>query len=147
MIVLINYRKINHQQKNMFIRCKKLNGPILKSLKSKLSRVKSAKNWPSRPIPRFCILFSAKARHLLKFYVYFMPGLKNLAHADRNVLSIFTSCLIELISVTHDCSMECRTCIFFLTSFWIGDCDDHLCSNSKKKFNLFKKMGVSNISD
>ena len=45
-IVLINCRKINHQQKNIFIIHKQLNGPVLKSLK------------PKQPGPKFYILFS-----------------------------------------------------------------------------------------
>ena len=36
-VVLINCRKINHQQKNTFMMYKQLNGPVLKSLKSKWS--------------------------------------------------------------------------------------------------------------
>ena len=42
-VVLTNYRKINHQQKNAFIICKQLNGTFLKSLKSKWSGPKSEK--------------------------------------------------------------------------------------------------------
>ena len=40
-VVIINYRKINHQQKNPLIICKQLKGPVLKSLKSKRSGPKS----------------------------------------------------------------------------------------------------------
>ena len=41
LVVLINYRKINRQQKNTFIMCKQLNGPVLKSFKAKRSEPKS----------------------------------------------------------------------------------------------------------
>ena len=40
---IINGRKINHQQKNMFIMCKKMHGPVLKSLKPKRFGPKSEK--------------------------------------------------------------------------------------------------------
>ena len=38
--VLINCRKINHQQKNTLVICKQLDGPILKALKPKWSEQK-----------------------------------------------------------------------------------------------------------
>ena len=42
-VVLINCRKINHQQENTFMVCKQLNGPVLKSLKPKRSWLKLEK--------------------------------------------------------------------------------------------------------
>ena len=41
----MNSIKINHQQKNTFIMCKQLNGPVLKSLKPKRSKPRSGRNF------------------------------------------------------------------------------------------------------
>ena len=43
-VVLINCSKIKHEQKNTFMMCKQLKGPVLKSLKPKRFRPKSEKN-------------------------------------------------------------------------------------------------------
>ena len=91
MVLLINCIKINPQQKNTFTLCKQLNRLVLKSLKTKRSRLKLKKKNSSGWTKNFYFV-SGQARAEIFLYcrlsraevvpIWARPGLINMARAD-----------------------------------------------------------------
>ena len=67
---------MNQQQKNTFIMCKQLNGPVFKSLKTERSRPKSEKIWSGRARAKILFFVSGRAGAEISVYLLARAGLR-----------------------------------------------------------------------